>query len=106
MSAQVHRTVLSVISDARKRYPQAFKQRASNDEDLVLESLEERYNTVLDIQMYTRLEKARVIEILGGLVARGVVRQGRERRENAMRGPRVAVYTIITEDQLSVLSAK
>ena len=47
--------------------------------------------------MYTRMEKVRVIEILDGLVARGVVRRGRERRENAMRGPRVAIYTIILE---------
>jgi len=50
---------------------------------------------VLDIQMYTRMEKVKVVDLLEGLVARGMVKEVRERRQSVSKGPELRTYTII-----------
>ena len=57
------------------------------DEEVIFEAVEEHHSTVLDIQMYTRMEKVKVVDLLEGLVARGIVREARERRQSVTKGP-------------------
>jgi len=94
MSAAIQKTIHSTIRKAKDQYPQAFKMMTA-DEELVFEAIEEHHSTVLDIQMYTRMEKARVCHLLEGLVARGIVREARERRQGVIKGPELRTYTII-----------
>jgi DNA-binding MarR family transcriptional regulator len=94
MSATIQKTIHSTIRKAKDQYPQAFKMMTP-DEELIFEAVEEHHSTVLDIQMYTRMEKVRVTRLLEGLVARGIVREHRERRQSITKGPELRTYTII-----------
>lgn len=94
MSATIQKTIHSTIRKAKDQYPQAFKM-LTDDEELVFEAVEEHHETVLDIQMYTRMEKVRVTQLLEGLVARGIVKEARERRQGVSKGPELRTYTII-----------
>ena len=57
--------------------------------ELIIEALEEQWTTVLDIQMYTRFEKPKVLELLKGLIEHGHV------REEIARGSDLRLYTLI-----------
>lgn len=94
MSARIHQTVVATIRKAKSEYPQAFKMLTA-DEELIFEAVEEHHQTVLDIQMYTRMEKVKVVDLLEGLVARGMVREHRDRRQSVSKGPELRTYTII-----------
>jgi len=94
MSGQLHRAVVTTIRKAKSEYPQAFKM-LTPDEELIFEAVEEHHSTVLDFQMYTRMEKVKVADLLEGLVARGIVREARERRQSVTKGPELRTYTII-----------
>jgi ribosome assembly protein YihI (activator of Der GTPase) len=74
MSARIHEAMRSTISKAKSKYPQEFNL-LTEDEQLVIEALEAEHTTVLDVQMYTRFEKARVLELLQSLIAAGHVRE-------------------------------
>jgi hypothetical protein len=41
------------------------------------------------------MEKVRVTRLLEGLVARGIVREHRERRQSVTKGPELRTYTIL-----------
>jgi hypothetical protein len=86
--------MIATIRKAKSEYPQAFNLM-TEDEHLIFEAVEEHHSTVLDIQMYTRMEKVKVIDLLEGLVARGIVREARERRQSVTKGPELRTYTII-----------
>ena len=94
MSARIHQTIQATIRKAKSEFPQAFKMLTS-DEEFIFEAVEEHHQTVLDIQMYTRMEKVKVVDLLQGLVARGIVREHRERRQSVSKGPELKTYTII-----------
>ena len=94
MSARIHQTVVATIRKAKSEYPQAFKM-LTPDEELIFEAVEEHNSTVLDIQMYTRMEKVKVVTLLESLVGRGLVRETRERRQSVSKGPELRTYTII-----------
>ena len=94
MSARIHQTVVATIRKAKSEFPQAFKMLTA-DEEIVFEAVEEHHQTVLDIQMYTRMEKVKVVDLLEGLVARGMVKEVRERRQSVAKGPELRTYTII-----------
>jgi hypothetical protein len=94
MSGRLHQAIVATIRKAKSEYPQAFKMLTA-DEELIFEAVEEHHSTVLDIQMYTRMEKVKVIDLLEGLVARGIVREHRERRQSVTKGPELRTYTII-----------
>ena len=94
MSGRIHQTVLATIRKAKTEFPQAFNL-LTDDEQVIFEAVEEHHSTVLDIQMYTRMEKVKVTDLLEGLVARGIVREARERRQSVTKGPELRTYTII-----------
>jgi len=94
MSQRIHQTMIATIRKAKAEFPQAFKM-LTPDEELIFEAVEEHHSTVLDIQMYTRMEKVKVTDLLEGLVARGIVREARERRQSVTKGPELRTYTII-----------
>ena len=94
MSGRLHQAVVTTIRKAKSEYPQAFKMLTA-DEELIFEAVEEHHSTLLEIQIYTRMEKLKVATLLEGLVARGLVRETRERRQGVGKGPELRTYTII-----------
>jgi len=74
MARHVQQAVQATIRRAKNQYPQAFTM-LSDDQLLILEAIEEHHSTVLDMQMYARMQKVRVIELLEGLIAAGHVRE-------------------------------
>jgi len=94
MSGRLHQAVVTTIRKAKSEYPQAFKMLTA-DEELIFEAVEEHHSTLLEIQIYTRMEKAKVLTLLESLIGRGIVRETRERRQGVGKGPELRTYTII-----------
>ena len=86
MSSRVHQMMHATINKAKDKFPQAFNM-CTEEEELVIEAIECDYATMLDIRMYTRMERARVIQILRQLVNRGILAEIRKRRPNKGREP-------------------
>jgi predicted transcriptional regulator len=74
MSGRIHQTIAATIRKAKSEFPQCFSL-LSDDQELVIEALAAEHTTVLEIQMYTRFEKSRVLELLQSLIAAGHVRE-------------------------------
>jgi len=66
--------MLATIRKAKTEFPHAFN-KLTEDEELILEALECEHTGVLDVMMYCRFEKPRVLELLQGLIKRGHVRE-------------------------------
>ena len=76
----------ATIDKAKDKFPQAFNM-CTEEEELVNEAIECGYDTMLDIRMYTRMERARLAQILRQLVNRGILAEIHKRRPNKGREP-------------------